>query len=107
VIGVSNSMSSPRPVLINSLYDTKSNRCGTCGRRFNTTEEGKKKKAQHLDWHFRTNQRMTDSIKRGQNRSWYVDERVCSFTSVSSRDTLVNIIYRTGSNHENSTMIAA
>ncbi|EED15048.1 mRNA cleavage factor complex component Pcf11, putative [Talaromyces stipitatus ATCC 10500] len=65
----------PRPVLINSLYDAKSNRCGTCGRRFLTTEEGKQKKARHLDWHFRTNQRMTDSIKRGQNRSWYVDER--------------------------------
>ncbi|OKL59084.1 hypothetical protein UA08_05838 [Talaromyces atroroseus] len=65
----------PRPVLINSLYDAKSNRCGTCGRRFSTTEEGKQKKARHLDWHFRTNQRMTDAIKRGQNRSWYVDER--------------------------------
>jgi pre-mRNA cleavage complex 2 protein Pcf11 len=63
-------------VLINSLYEAKSNRCGTCGRRFPTTEEGKQKKARHLDWHFRTNQRMTDAIKRGQSRSWYVDERV-------------------------------
>lgn len=59
-----------------SLYDAKSNRCGTCGRRFPTTAEGKEKKARHLDWHFKTNQRMVDAAKRGQNRSWYVDERV-------------------------------
>lgn len=40
-------------------------------------EEGRKKKAKHLDWHFRVNQRMVDAAKRGQNRSWYVDEMVC------------------------------
>ncbi|KAH8704263.1 putative mRNA cleavage factor complex component Pcf11 [Talaromyces proteolyticus] len=65
----------PRPVLINSLYDAKSNKCGTCGRRFPTTDEGKTQKARHLDWHFKTNQRMTEATRRGQNRSWYVDER--------------------------------
>ncbi|QKX64318.1 uncharacterized protein TRUGW13939_11492 [Talaromyces rugulosus] len=65
----------PRPVLLNSLYDAKSNKCGTCGRRFSTSEEAKQKKARHLDWHFKTNQRMADAAKRGQNRSWYVDER--------------------------------
>ena len=66
----------PRPGLISGLYETKSNRCGTCGRRFYATEEGKEKKARHLDWHFKTNQRMADAAKRAQNRSWYVDERV-------------------------------
>ncbi|KAL2863581.1 putative mRNA cleavage factor complex component Pcf11 [Aspergillus lucknowensis] len=65
----------PRTMLITSLYDARSNRCGTCGRRFFATEEGKEKKARHLDWHFRTNQRMTDAARRAQNRSWYVDER--------------------------------
>jgi pre-mRNA cleavage complex 2 protein Pcf11 len=65
----------PHPSLISSLYEAKSNRCGTCGRRFSTNDEGKEKKARHLDWHFKTNQRMTDAAKRGQNRSWYVDER--------------------------------
>ncbi|KAL1846373.1 mRNA 3' end processing factor [Paecilomyces lecythidis] len=65
----------PRPTLIATLYEARSNRCGTCGRRFFATEEGKEKKARHLDWHFRTNQRMADATKRGQNRSWYVDER--------------------------------
>ena len=38
------------------------------------TEEGRAKKARHLDWHFRTNQRIADSANRGQSRSWYVDE---------------------------------
>ncbi|PYH42585.1 putative mRNA cleavage factor complex component Pcf11 [Aspergillus saccharolyticus JOP 1030-1] len=65
----------PRYALIATLYDLRSNRCGTCGRRFFATEEGKERKARHLDWHFRTNQRMSDAAKRAQNRSWYVDER--------------------------------
>ncbi|KAF9887679.1 hypothetical protein FE257_009772 [Aspergillus nanangensis] len=71
----STSVKIPRAALIASLYDAKSNRCGTCGRRFFATEKGKEMKARHLDWHFRTNQRMADAAKRGQNRSWYVDER--------------------------------
>ncbi|RJE19246.1 hypothetical protein PHISCL_08413 [Aspergillus sclerotialis] len=65
----------PRHALISSLYEARSNRCGTCGRRFFATEEGKEKKAHHLDWHFKTNQRMAEAAKRAQNRSWYVDER--------------------------------
>ncbi|EAW07988.1 putative mRNA cleavage factor complex component Pcf11 [Aspergillus clavatus NRRL 1] len=65
----------PREGLIASLYEARSNRCGTCGRRFFATEEGKEKKARHLDWHFATNQRMADAARRAQNRSWYVDER--------------------------------
>ncbi|KAL4898415.1 hypothetical protein BDV59DRAFT_166797 [Aspergillus ambiguus] len=69
------SMKIPRVALIASLYDARSNRCGTCGRRFFATEEGKEMKARHLDWHFRTNTRMADAAKRAQNRSWYVDER--------------------------------
>ncbi|PGH13738.1 hypothetical protein AJ79_03437 [Helicocarpus griseus UAMH5409] len=65
----------PRPNLISSLYEEKPNRCGTCGRRFQSDEQGKEKKARHLDWHFKTNQRMTEASKRGQSRSWYLDER--------------------------------
>ena len=63
-------------MLLSSLYETRSNRCGTCGQRFFATEEGKEKKARHLAWHFRTNQRMSEAARRAQNRSWYVDERV-------------------------------
>ncbi|KAJ5319393.1 ENTH/VHS [Penicillium brevicompactum] len=69
------SMKIPRFNLIVSLYDSRPNRCGTCGRRFFATEKGKEMKARHLDWHFKTNQRMTESSRRAQNRSWYVDER--------------------------------
>ncbi|KAM5463975.1 mRNA 3' end processing factor [Microsporum audouinii] len=65
----------PRPNLIACLYEDKPNRCGTCGRRFFSTQEGKEKKARHLDWHFKTNLRMNEATKRSQNRSWYLDER--------------------------------
>ncbi|KAJ5775936.1 uncharacterized protein N7511_000947 [Penicillium nucicola] len=65
----------PRPGLIVSLYDSRSNKCGTCGRRFFASEEGKELKARHLDWHFKTNQRMTEASRRAQTRSWYVDEK--------------------------------
>lgn len=67
---------SPRPHLISILYEARPNQCSTCGRRFLATDEGRQKKARHLDWHFRTNQRLVDSAKRGQSRSWYVDELV-------------------------------
>ncbi|EEQ90576.1 hypothetical protein RJZ56_007650 [Blastomyces dermatitidis] len=65
----------PRPNLISTLYEEKPNRCGTCGRRFHSDDQGKEKKARHLDWHFKTNQRMTEASKRGQSRSWYLGER--------------------------------
>ncbi|KAL2052761.1 hypothetical protein ABVK25_007001 [Lepraria finkii] len=68
------SLKLPRPHLISTLYEARPNQCSTCGRRFFATEDGREKKARHLDWHFRTNQRLADSAKRGQSRSWYVDE---------------------------------
>ncbi|KAI9836246.1 MAG: hypothetical protein M1819_001583 [Sarea resinae] len=67
------SLKVPRPQLINSLYEAQPNQCTTCGRRFVANQMGKEKKARHLDWHFRTNQRMADAARRGQNRSWYLD----------------------------------
>lgn len=85
------SMKIPRFGLIVSLYDSRPNRCGTCGRRFLTTDEGKEMKARHLDWHFKTNQRMTESSRRAQNRSWYVDERVCSSRLFFQRSFLTPI----------------
>ncbi|OJD20015.1 hypothetical protein AJ78_00031 [Emergomyces pasteurianus Ep9510] len=71
----STSIRIPRPNLVSTLYEEKPNRCGTCGRRFQSDDQGKEKKARHLDWHFKTNQRMTEASKRGQSRSWYLDER--------------------------------
>lgn len=81
----------PRFGLVVSLYDSRPNRCGTCGRRFFATEKGKEMKARHLDWHFKTNQRMTESSRRAQNRSWYVDERVC-LSHFSARGFSFNIL---------------
>lgn len=64
----------PRPHLIPLLYEALPNQCSSCARRFTDNEQGKAEKAAHLDWHFRVHQRMTESLKRGQNRSWYVGE---------------------------------
>ena len=64
-----------RPDLLRTLYDDQPNQCSTCGRRFLATETGRQNKSRHLDWHFRTNQRIADpQTGRGQHRNWYLDE---------------------------------
>lgn len=64
-----------RPELVTTLYEAQPNQCSTCGRRFLSTDEGRTKKARHLDWHFRTNQRIADpAISRGAHRDWYPTE---------------------------------
>ncbi|KAI5800311.1 hypothetical protein DFH27DRAFT_77666 [Peziza echinospora] len=68
------SLKIPRPHLIPLLYEARPNQCSSCARRFTENEQGRAEKASHLDWHFRVHQRMTESLKRGQNRSWYVGE---------------------------------
>lgn len=60
--------------LFRSVYDALGPPCTQCGRRFLTDDEGKKKKTAHMDWHFRVHQRMLEAEKRGQHRSWYVDQ---------------------------------
>ena len=65
-----------RPHLISRLYERLGAPCTTCGRRYKTDEEGKKKKAAHMDWHFMVNHGMAEAQSRGQHRSWYVDELV-------------------------------
>lgn len=63
------------PELVRSLYDDQPNQCSNCGRRFLATDEGRAMKERHLDWHFRTNQRMSDAnLARSQHRNWFVDE---------------------------------
>ncbi len=64
-----------RPQKLTMFLTARPNLCSTCGRRFMADESGKEKKARHLDWHFKTKARMLEAEKRGQNRSWYVDER--------------------------------
>lgn len=66
----------PRPHLLPLLYQALGLPCTQCGRRFMGDDEGKKKKTAHMDWHFRVHQRMIEAEKRGQHRSWYVDQAV-------------------------------
>ncbi|KAF1844690.1 uncharacterized protein K460DRAFT_286737 [Cucurbitaria berberidis CBS 394.84] len=67
------SMKKPRLHLISRLYEAKPNICATCGRRFESTSEGKEKKARHMDWHFKVKD--PDAAKRGVHRSWYMPEK--------------------------------
>ncbi|KAF1810305.1 hypothetical protein P152DRAFT_107544 [Eremomyces bilateralis CBS 781.70] len=64
-----------RPNLIRLLYSARPDQCRECARRFPATEEGKKRKTRHLDWHFKTNMRIADTSKSVISRSWYIDER--------------------------------
>ncbi|KAI8955999.1 hypothetical protein F4801DRAFT_527629 [Xylaria longipes] len=63
-----------RPQLLPLLFEAQGPQCTQCGRRFPTNEEGKGRKTAHMDWHFRVNQRSTETEKRGLHRSWLVDE---------------------------------
>lgn len=54
------------------LYEAKSSKCGTCGKRFTTDEAGVSKRRLHLDWHFRINKKMATSSV--QSRVWYLDD---------------------------------
>jgi pre-mRNA cleavage complex 2 protein Pcf11 len=68
---------SRRPHLIESLYQAKPDQCRQCGRRFPNTEEGKKAKVKHLDWHFRVNSRVADNTRNAiVHRSPYLNELV-------------------------------
>ncbi|KAF2243262.1 hypothetical protein BU26DRAFT_437074 [Trematosphaeria pertusa] len=67
------SMKKPRLHLISRLYEAFPNICATCGRRFESTPQGKEKKARHMDWHFKVKD--PDAAKRGVHRSWYISEK--------------------------------
>ncbi|KAI1083911.1 hypothetical protein F5B20DRAFT_357687 [Whalleya microplaca] len=73
-----------RPHLLPLLFESLGPQCTQCGRRFPRDEEGKKRKTTHMDWHFRVNQRITEAEKRGQHRSWLVDE----VDWIKSRETI-------------------
>ncbi|KAL1861627.1 mRNA 3' end processing factor [Diaporthe australafricana] len=73
-----------RPHLVPTIYEALGPPCTQCGRRFKTDEEGRKKKTAHMDWHFRVHQRIVEAEKRGQHRSWYVDQA----DWIKSRETI-------------------
>ncbi|TGZ85182.1 hypothetical protein EX30DRAFT_18047 [Ascodesmis nigricans] len=68
------SLKTPRPHLVAWLNEILPKDCSSCARRFENSEKGTREKQAHLDWHFRVRTRMVESVKRGQNRCWYVDE---------------------------------
>ncbi|KAG4304511.1 hypothetical protein PORY_002221 [Pneumocystis oryctolagi] len=70
----SSSLSKHRPELAILLYECMSLQCRTCAKRFEDTDDGRKKRDAHLDWHFRINNRLREISLRGQSRSWYFDE---------------------------------
>jgi pre-mRNA cleavage complex 2 protein Pcf11 len=63
------------PHLLPLIHEDLGPPCTQCGRRFRTDEEGKRKKTAHMDWHFRVHQRIAEAERRGQHRSWYVDDQ--------------------------------
>lgn len=56
------------------LYECKSSKCGTCGKRFTTDEQGSTRKRLHLDWHFRINKKLANAKSNVQSRNWYLDD---------------------------------
>jgi pre-mRNA cleavage complex 2 protein Pcf11 len=68
------SLKVPRPHMLAKLYSDKPDQCRQCGRRFAATEDGKKKKAAHLDWHFKTASMIADASNGIINRLPYLDE---------------------------------
>ncbi|KZO98035.1 hypothetical protein CALVIDRAFT_526335 [Calocera viscosa TUFC12733] len=62
-----------RPELISLLYDRQSTQCKQCGLRFHDNAKGKKAYQDHLDQHFRQNNRASQQMGRGYSRSWFID----------------------------------
>ena len=63
-----------RPNLLPLLHDDLGPPCTSCGRRFRTDNEGRTRKAAHMDWHFYIRQRLAEAKRESQQRSWYVGE---------------------------------
>ncbi|KAG5518880.1 hypothetical protein PMAC_002411 [Pneumocystis sp. 'macacae'] len=70
----SSSLAKHRPELVVLLYECMSLQCRTCAKRFEDTDDGRKRRDAHLDWHFRINNRLREISLRGQSRCWYFDE---------------------------------
>ncbi|KZT62883.1 hypothetical protein CALCODRAFT_3811 [Calocera cornea HHB12733] len=62
-----------RTAVISLLYDRQSTQCKQCGLRFHDNVKGKKAYQDHLDQHFRQNNRASQQIGRGYSRSWFID----------------------------------
>lgn len=69
----SSSLQKPRPNLLRLLYEEMPKSCSTCGKRFPDTEEGRKNREAHLDWHFRVNKKLREE-NWTQMRCWYITQ---------------------------------
>ncbi|TPX11020.1 uncharacterized protein E0L32_008057 [Thyridium curvatum] len=88
IVLTADSLKKFRPHLIPLMYDDLGPPCAQCGRRFRTDEEGRAKKTAHMDWHFRIHQRIVEAEKRGQHRSWYVDQMDALQDWIRSREAI-------------------
>ncbi|EJU06268.1 hypothetical protein DACRYDRAFT_92340 [Dacryopinax primogenitus] len=62
-----------RPEVISLLYDRQTTQCKQCGLRFHDNAKGKKAFQDHLDQHFRQNNRTNQQMGRGYSRSWFIE----------------------------------
>lgn len=60
------------PMIELLLHKHLPSQCKQCARRFPAGDMGKKIMDEHLDWHFRQNKRVKDSLARGQSRQWFL-----------------------------------
>lgn len=67
------SLQTPRKELIDQLYKQMPKQCGTCGKRFPDTEDGRQLRNAHLDWHFRVNKKLREE-NRSNHRCWYLPQ---------------------------------
>lgn len=55
------------------LYGDKPLQCNQCGKRFETDDDGERRKQLHLDWHFRINSKQAQQLNV-QLRDWFIDD---------------------------------
>ncbi|KAL5615117.1 hypothetical protein BROUX41_005176 [Berkeleyomyces rouxiae] len=69
------SLKQDRPYLLFTMLEGLGKPCSQCGRRFKNDDDGRKKRVNHMDWHFKVHQRSVKAEKHGQHRSWYLDHK--------------------------------
>lgn len=65
-----------RPGIVPFLYERMPIQCRQCAIRYPEGQVGKKQMEDHLDMHFRQNQKASQNVGRGHNRSWFVGANV-------------------------------
>lgn len=63
----------PTDIYVNTFFTKRPNKCGQCGKRFDSSIEGQNLRREHLDWHFRVNKKLKEG-RNPQSRNWYLDD---------------------------------